>query len=204
MRAALPSLILAAGLGLLTPQLAPADTDRPPDYGFELRAAGQLAARIRPLWIDAVIAAEDPLFRSHTPAASPITGYAARLLVAAADPGLSQTSQGARHIHAIMSLGTMANHDEIICLVLRYGSFGRGLLGHDNAARYYFRKGADELTPAEIATLASLLKAPVQVFGDHDRALRRRDHVLKQMHLAGALSDDALTAALAEPLTLPR
>ena len=80
--------------------------------------------------------------------------------------------------------------------------FGEGFYGVEAAARGYFSKPASELAPAEAALLAALVRAPA-----HDapcvsveRALRRRNLVLRLMRTQGRISDAELDAGLRAPL----
>jgi len=71
------------------------------------------------------------------------------------------------------------------------------------AARAYFSKDPRELTVAEAATLAGMIRAPAHLSPvDHPEAAReRRDEVLARMEELGWLSRDELAAARAEPLS---
>ena len=80
--------------------------------------------------------------------------------------------------------------------------FGEGFYGVEAAARGYFSKPASELAPAEAALLAALVRAPA-----HDapcvsveRALQRRNLVLRLMRTQGRISDAELDAGLRAPL----
>jgi penicillin-binding protein 1B len=76
------------------------------------------------------------------------------------------------------------------------------LIGLGAAARGYFGKDPAELTLAEAATLAGMIRAP----GDYsplshpDRAIERRNHVIERMAELGWIPKERARAALAEPL----
>jgi 1A family penicillin-binding protein len=80
--------------------------------------------------------------------------------------------------------------------------FGEGFYGVESASRGYFAKPASELAPAEAALLAGLVRAPsrdapcVSV----ERAMGRRNLVLRRMRRQGRISEAELSAALRAPL----
>lgn len=171
-----------------------------PSHAAQIAAARQLATDIRPLWLEAVIAAEDRNFRKRAPGGSSITAFAARLLLAETESTLTRSKSRARQMQMILSLAASLSGDEIVCIVLQHAYFGRGALGYDTAARTYFAKGANELSLAEMAALTALLNAPEPFAADPARALKRRDFVLKEMLKTGAIGDAALQHALSQPL----
>ncbi|MEM1343439.1 MAG: PBP1A family penicillin-binding protein [Pseudomonadota bacterium] len=92
--------------------------------------------------------------------------------------------------------------DQILELYLNEIFLGARSYGVATAARNYFGKPLEDLLPHEAAYLAALPKAPSELhpIRDHDRALARRNYVLREMHQNGHLSDAAVRAARAEPL----
>ncbi|MEW6666924.1 MAG: PBP1A family penicillin-binding protein [Thermodesulfobacteriota bacterium] len=74
--------------------------------------------------------------------------------------------------------------------------------GIGEASFFYFGKSVDDLTPAEAATIAGLIKAPnhYSPFVSRERALARRNAVLQGMAEHGWLSGQALETALAQPM----
>jgi len=80
--------------------------------------------------------------------------------------------------------------------------FGEGFYGVESASRGYFAKPASELSPAEAALLAGLVRAPsrdapcVSV----ERAMGRRSLVLRRMRKQGRISEAELSAGLRAPL----
>jgi penicillin-binding protein 1C len=79
---------------------------------------------------------------------------------------------------------------------------GRNTTGVEAAAAAYFGTRAALLTTAQAALLAGVAHAPAREDPavDAKAALARRDDVLRRMRRAGFLDDDALDAALREPL----
>jgi penicillin-binding protein 1B len=82
---------------------------------------------------------------------------------------------------------------------------GLAVRGVGAAARVYFRKEIHQLTPAEAALLAGMVRAPnsYSPVVDPDRARARRDVVLARMRELGMLSEADLKAARAEPVRVP-
>lgn len=81
--------------------------------------------------------------------------------------------------------------EQIMELYLNSIYFGHNAFGVRNAANFYFGKDVSELSPAESATLAALVKSPNRYspFKDAEKCLTRRNFVLKLMREQGYLSD---------------
>jgi penicillin-binding protein 1A len=94
--------------------------------------------------------------------------------------------------------------DQILELYLNKVYFGSGLYGAEAAARGYFAKSASDLSVAEAALLAGLVKAPSNYAPtvDKARAVARRAVVLNQMRSMGVIDDETLTQAKAEKLVI--
>ena len=94
--------------------------------------------------------------------------------------------------------------DEILTRYLNNIYLGAGATGVPAAARIYFDKNPADLTLAESAMLAGLIKAPSQLnpLKDLDAARSRAAVVLDAMVAAGRLEADAATAAKEHPATL--
>ncbi|MDE6059243.1 MAG: penicillin-binding protein [Clostridia bacterium] len=92
--------------------------------------------------------------------------------------------------------------EEILELYLNSIYFGHSAFGIGEAARYYFDKRVEELSPAECATLAALVKSPNRYspFRDAEKCLARRNLVLKLMREQGYLSDAEYQTAIETPL----
>ena len=74
--------------------------------------------------------------------------------------------------------------------------------GMGEAAKFYFGRRASELSVAESALLAAIVQSPNRISPHRhpERALGRRDLVLKLMHEQGRLTRAEFEAALAEPI----
>lgn len=92
--------------------------------------------------------------------------------------------------------------DELLALYLNQTYYGHLAYGVEAAARTYFGKSARDLDLAESALLAGLPQAPslYDPLIDLDAAKARQAVVLGLMRRAGAISDEAMRSALAEPL----
>ncbi len=92
--------------------------------------------------------------------------------------------------------------DEILGMYLNQAYFGARAYGIEAAAQTYFGKSANEMSAAETALLAGLQKAPSKYspFKNPDKALIRRQIVLKKMLENKFISKDDYERANTEPL----
>ena len=92
--------------------------------------------------------------------------------------------------------------DEIISLYLARVYFGSGAYGIDEAARRYFDKTPQNLTIAESALLAGLLKAPSRLnpVSSAQRAAERATVVLNVMEAQNVITKEQRLQAVREPL----
>ncbi len=86
----------------------------------------------------------------------------------------------------------------IMTLYLNQIFLGARAYGVGSAALMYFNKPVSELSLAECAFLASLPKAP----NNRDRAVERRDYVLRRMVAEKYITQEQADAAVAEPLNI--
>ena len=103
-------------------------------------------------------------------------------------------------MYLALQLEARASKDEILEMYLNYVYFGRGAYGIEAAARAYFGVHAAELTLAQGACLAAIVKAPSAYAPHlHPQANRqRREYILRTMQENGLLAEDAYRAALAQ------
>nr|MCU0987092.1 transglycosylase domain-containing protein [Acetobacteraceae bacterium] len=94
--------------------------------------------------------------------------------------------------------------ERILELYLNEIFLGQGAYGVAAASMAYFGKALDELTPAEVAYLAALPKAPnnYNPFRFPEAAKGRRDWVLARMAEDGVLTQAVADAAAAEPIVV--
>ena len=94
--------------------------------------------------------------------------------------------------------------DEILELYLNRAYFGNGAHGIDTAAREYFGKTASELSLAEAALLAGMVKSPsgYDPRNHFEEAKQRQELVLLQMKEQNFISDTQENQAKTEQLTI--
>ena len=88
-----------------------------------------------------------------------------------------------------LALEAKYSKDEILTIYLNRAYLGAGARGFEAAAQRYFGKSANEVTPAEAAMLAGLLKAPSDYAptSDLDRAQDRAEIIIGLMEDQGYL-----------------
>ncbi|SFB83288.1 penicillin-binding protein 2A [Alkalibacterium subtropicum] len=94
--------------------------------------------------------------------------------------------------------------DYILEMYLNNAYFGNGVWGVEDASLKYFGKSADEVTIPEAASLAAMLKAPSHYnpIDDYERAIERRNVVLKLMEDTGVITTEEKLAYQDSELTL--
>lgn len=93
---------------------------------------------------------------------------------------------------------------EILEMYLNHIYFGHGNYGIKAAAKYYFNKDVKYLQLEECAMLAGVLNLPAYYspVTHPDRALRKRNIVLKVMSLDGDITEEEYKTALEKPIIL--
>lgn len=113
-------------------------------------------------------------------------------------------SRKAQEIVLAWQLEKQMSKDEILEAYLNIVYFGNGAYGIGAASEAYFGKEVSELTLAEGALLAGIIKSPSK-YAPHlhpDNAVERRNLILQTMLDQGVISSDAYTQAVNEPLVL--
>jgi len=173
------------------------------------------------VFIDAVLAAEDRQFFSHS-GIDPI-GIARAVYRDLRNEGVRQggstiTQQYAKNAYlssertilrklkeAVLAveLERELSKEQILERYLNIVYFGRGAYGAEAAARAYYAKSIRDVGLAEAAYLAGLIRAPetADATNDAERATFRRDSVLDGMVRTGAITADERDAAAAVPVT---
>ncbi|ANY83902.1 penicillin-binding protein (plasmid) [Microvirga ossetica] len=132
---------------------------------------------------------------------STVTQQLARLMFLSPDQNLRRKIQ-----EAVISLWLerQLSKEEILLRYLNTAYFGSGAYGVDAAARRYFAKATKELSLAEAAMLAGLVRAPSQLAPTRNLggAKERADTVLQAMIDTGAISAEQAEAARSEPVNL--
>ena len=94
------------------------------------------------------------------------------------------------------------SREELFTIYANRAYFGPAATGIENASDHFFQKSADTLSIPEAALLAEVLRGPdlYSPFKNPDRALQRRNDILKSMAAQGKLSPTELAQALATPI----
>ncbi|AGT08449.1 penicillin-binding protein 1A [Paracoccus aminophilus] len=92
--------------------------------------------------------------------------------------------------------------DRLLELYLNEIYLGQNSYGVASAALTYFNKSLDELSPAEAAMLASMPREPARSHPvrDHDKLLRRRNEVLREMSENGYITKATYEAEVQTPI----
>ncbi len=134
-----------------------------------------------------------------TQGASTITQQLARNLFLHPDKTLRRKVQEAL---LALEIERQYTKEEILRFYCNQIYMGHGRYGLEAASRFYFGKPARELTLPEAAMLAGLIQRPERLspLRNPDRALERRDHVLRRMVDAGYLTPEQAAEAARAPL----
>src|SRR6476620_6901080 len=108
----------------------------------------------------------------------------------------------AREAILAFRLGDTLSKQQILEIYLNSIFLGRNAYGVQAAARAYFDKDVNELTLPEAAYLAVLPKAPANYdpVRATNKALNRRNYVLREMYRNGYITEDQWHSAAATPL----
>jgi penicillin-binding protein 1A len=189
------------------------------EFGEERRSVVRIG-EVPALMKNAVLAAEDSRFFEH--GGIDFKGIARAALSNLASGGRDQgastiTQQLAKNFYlssektytrkiyeALLALRIEENltKDQILEIYMNQIFLGKRAHGFASAARIYFGKTLNQLTPAEAAMLAGLPKAPslYNPLVNPKRATERQHYILHRMHEIGSLSDAEYEAALKQPL----
>lgn len=171
---------------------------------------------------DAMIAAEDASFYSHkgldylgiiravivnikrgrfSQGSSTITQQVVKNLLLTPEKQLSRKIQ---EVLLARQLEQALTKDEILAIYLNHVYFGHRNYGIEQASLYYYSIHASELSLDQAATLAGLVQSPEPLSPQKhpERALERRNYVIKQMYDKGLISQDARDEALEKPIKL--
>ncbi|MGI5523555.1 transglycosylase domain-containing protein [Micromonospora sp. CA-259024] len=190
---------------------------------------------VAPVMRQAIVAAEDVRFYQHSgvdlrgvvraftvnkrdghtrQGASTLTMQYVRNVLSS-DPRLTeQQRQAATEVTTVRKIQEMRyalalerelDKEEILTRYLNIAYFGAGAYGIAAASKRYFSRSPAELTLAQAALLAGLVRSPDSddpINGDADSALMRRSYVLERLVESGQVPADAAALARAEPLQL--
>nr|WP_254426633.1 penicillin-binding protein 1A [Bowmanella sp. JS7-9] len=217
----LPSVDVLKDVHLQTPlQIYTSDGKLISQYGIKRRIPLKLSEIPQPL-IDAVIATEDSRFYEHpgidfigvfraavnlirtgerSQGASTLTMQLARGFF------LSREKKFERKIKEIfiaLAMEQVLSKDEILELYLNKYELGHRAFGVGAAAQVYYGKNVQELTLAQMATIAGLHQAPslLNPISHPSRSMERRRIVLLRMLDEGYINKDQYMEAVAAPVT---
>lgn len=151
----------------------------------------------------AAAALNDLRTRSFSQGASTITQQLIKLTHLKSEKTLSRKAQEA---FLALRLERKLSKSQILECYLNTVYFGSGAYGVSAAAKAYFGKNLNELTTAECALLAGIIKAP-SIYAPHlnpEKSVSRRNHILDEMVECGMLTADEAETAKKEPLALNR
>jgi penicillin-binding protein 1A len=198
--------------------------DGDPVQTFARERRVQLAYdEIPPLVVHAYISAEDKTFFTHGGIDYPgfvkaVFNYTTHIGRSGRVPGGSTiTQQVAKYLlkdssynigrkirEGILAfrLESTLSKEQILELYLNSIFLGRNAYGVQAASRAYFDKDINELTLPEAAYLATLPRAPANYDPERatQKALARRNYVLREMYKNGYIREDQWRAASAAPL----
>jgi penicillin-binding protein 1A len=191
------------------------------EFGEEHRNVTPFA-KIPQIMKDSVLAAEDDRFYQHGGVEwadvfraaltniihmSKVQGASTITMQVARNFYLSDEKTYGRKFYELLltyKIESQLTKDQILELYMNQIYLGHRAYGFAAAARTYFGKTLDELTPAEAAMLAGIPKAPSRAnpITDMKRAKQRQRYVLGRLLALGKLTQAQYQAALAQPITV--
>lgn len=177
--------------------------------------------QISPWLISAVVAAEDKRFYTHSgvdmaailratwqntqegkvvSGASTITQQLARAITPRSKTLWGKTKEALD----ATQLEKKYTKEEILEQYFNLLEFGNLTQGVQAASRFYFNTDAADVSLSQAAFLAGLLKSPTYYnpLKHFERALKRRDYVLKELYENGFINDEMYRLALEEKIVL--
>jgi len=105
-----------------------------------------------------------------------------------------------REIVLTLELERRYSKDQILEWYLNQVPFGQNAYGVEAAAKTYFEKSVENLSLAEAAILASLIRAPSYLSENREELLARKDYILDKMFEFGFLSKEEKNRAKEEEI----
>lgn len=111
-------------------------------------------------------------------------------------------SRKLKELALAINLEKMYSKDEILSMYLSVIYFGSGAYGIKQAANLFFDKNIEDLSLAECATLAGIIKNPAKYSPTKhpEESIKRRNVVLQVMHSQGYISKEEFDVAKEQPL----
>ncbi len=95
--------------------------------------------------------------------------------------------------------------EEILSAYFNILYFGNSIYGVSNACENFFSKKPSDITLAEAALLAGVVKNPAKYspLRNYDNSIERRNFILSEMYKDGYVSESEYLSAKSEPLVIP-
>jgi len=153
------------------------------------------------LWRIVSAAYHDLLSGANVEGASTLTMQLARNLFLSPERTYSRKLQ---ELLLAIQIERRLTKPQIFTLYANQIYLGHGVYGFESAAEFYFSKPAKDLRLEEAALLAALPKAPnnYSPIRNPERAMRRRNHVLNAMFVAGKITSLQAEEAKKAPISL--
>lgn len=139
--------------------------------------------------------------RTFSEGASTITQQLVKLTHLSAEKTIARKLE---EIYLALQLEAACSKDEILEMYLNYVYFGRGAYGIEAASRSYFGLSARDISPAQAATLAAIIKAP-SAYAPHlneENNRSRREYILNTMLENGFITPEEHQSALTEEIII--
>lgn len=198
------------------------DGQRIAELAGEVRREPVALTDVPDVVIDAVLATEDRTFFDHdgveheamvralarnvaagevTEGASTITQQYVKMALLSPEQTVERKLE---EIQLAVELERRMSKDEILERYLNTIYLGEGVYGIGTAADHYFSSAVEDLSVAQAATLAGVIRAPAvsNPVTAPDVAEQRRDVVVRQMRAQGRIDDEQAEEALAAELEL--
>lgn len=179
-------------------------------------------SEINPNCVNAFIAVEDKTFYSHHGLSIPriAKAFTNNLVAGYSKEGASTITQQLikntyltnektlqrkiREAILALKLEQNFNKEQILEFYLNAIYFGNNLYGIANASEFYFQKSPADLTVAEGAGLAGIIKNPSKYdpLTHHDNFTQRAHLILKLMYQQNLIDESTYTTAINEPLNI--
>lgn len=106
------------------------------------------------------------------------------------------------HARVANAIERAFNHEQILTIYLNTVYLGSGLYGADVASEHYFGRPPSDLSLAQAATIAALIRSPNRYSptSHPEQVLARRNLVIDQMFAIGSVPADYVQEAKASKL----
>lgn len=190
-------ILISSPIGSVTAQNTEARLPSPDQIRQFYREASANWHTIPDVALQAFVGAEDRRFYERPVGKSTITGQIGKWYLL---PGAGVQQQ----IALALAIGEELSHEEVLDWYVNQVYLGHTCFGVYGAATAYFGITADDLNLQQAAYLAALPKAPVKFHPvkSYDRAVERRNFVLKEMQKSGFITADDAQRAIQSDLTV--